>query len=142
MSKKCPACGKTHEAVEFCPYCNTKVPELDPASTLVIESDNHSFEKFGLRDLHPIALFLVLITVGFVMVEIILAGIYGGPEYAGRKSIPIISLGIGYICGDYAASHWAPKIHGSKSWAFVIPFFTNILGLACYWLYFQYKLRK
>lgn len=142
MSKICPTCGKTHEAVKFCPYCDTKVPELDPDSTRDSKQGNISYEKFNIRDLHPIALFLVFVVLGLLIIEMVLDIINGNLTYAGAKSFPIISLGIGYICGEYAASNWAPKIQGSKSWAFIIPFFTNLLGLACYWAYYRYKVGK
>ena len=54
----------------------------------------------------------------------------------------IVSIVVGYLCGDYAATRLAPKINGSQSWAFMIPFTFSIFGLICYWVYYRYELDK
>lgn len=52
----------------------------------------------------------------------------------------IISVVIGYLCGDYAATRFAPKINGSQTWAFMIPYAFSVLGLFCYWVYYRIRL--
>jgi hypothetical protein len=54
----------------------------------------------------------------------------------------IVSIVVGYLCGDYAATRLAPKINGSQSWAFMIPFTFSLFGLLCYWIYYRYELDK
>jgi len=143
MSKICPSCGKKHMAAEVCPYCNTKIQEIDLEYVQLSEQTINSSEKFELKEIHPVALLLIFIVIGSLIVGTIfdLMNTNIGSN-RGNIIFYIISFGIGYICGEHAASKWAPKINGSKTWAFIIPFFTNLIGLFCYWIYYLYKRNK
>lgn len=52
----------------------------------------------------------------------------------------ILSIIVGYLCGDYSATRLAPKINGSQTWAFMISFTFSLFGLFCYWIYYRYEL--
>jgi hypothetical protein len=90
-------------------------------------------ENFEIRELHPLALIFAICYAGFCILE----GVLSLTIFTN-----LIILAIGYICGNHAASKWAPKIQGSKTWAFMIPFLFNLLGLFFYWVYFLDKRNK
>jgi len=54
----------------------------------------------------------------------------------------ILSIIVGYLAGDYAATRMAPKINGSQQWAFMISFTFSLFGLFCYWIYYRLEMDK
>ncbi|MCX6682992.1 MAG: zinc-ribbon domain-containing protein [Methanoregula sp.] len=146
MPKFCPNCGmEISDNVKFCPECGAKINSFklnsDDIRKIEVNQLNDKTEKVIQSQTKFNFLDLPWITIIFVTLYtcLVLYGALSQPE----KFLPgILSLLLGYWFGSYAAEKWAPKINGSRSWAFVIPYLLNLVGLGCYWLYYRFKLNK
>jgi uncharacterized BrkB/YihY/UPF0761 family membrane protein len=85
------------------------------------------YQNFDILKMHTLAIVITLI--------IVLCSLFSG--FTG-----IISVIVGYLCGDYAATRLAPRVQGSQTWAFMICFLFNIFGLICYWVYVRMEEEK
>jgi hypothetical protein len=139
MPKFCPNCGvNISENTKYCPDCGADVLSFIPGTGQSAEGPVPASDTgimFNFFNMHPVAIWVCAIYVLYVIVDTY----YRFPIGYAVLYI-VITLGIGFLCGRYAANKWAPKINGSQAWAFVLPFTTNLVGLACYWFYYKYKL--
>lgn len=60
MTKTCPACGKTHEAANICPFCGAKVPEEPKSPKPPKDGDTKYWDKIIILCVFVFFLFVVV----------------------------------------------------------------------------------
>ena len=139
MPAFCPNCGKDiHEKAKYCPECGADIASFttkteQPVKDPVQASCNDI--TFRISKLHPLAIVVCVVYALWVIVDTV----FNHP-FAYAIFYLLFTLGIGYLCGEYAAKNWAPKINGNQSWAFGLGFTFNLVGFACYWFFYKYNL--
>jgi len=123
--------GNNQEKAE---ECSKKISDIKKSFL------NENIEiKFYFWKMHPIAIIISIIYVFLAILGSLPLDNLSFTSLHTSLIFTFIILGIGYICGEHAAKKWAPRINGSQSWAFMIPFLTNLLGFFIYWIYYKYN---
>ena len=139
MAPFCPNCGvSVSEKTKYCPECGADIvsfiTKTEPSvNSSVLAPGNDT--TFKLSEMHPLAIVVCVVYTLWFIVDTLF-----NHSFVYAIFYLLFTLGIGYLCGEYAAKNWAPKINGNQSWAFSLPFTLNLIGFACYWFFYKYKL--
>ncbi|MGA2916934.1 zinc-ribbon domain-containing protein [Methanoregula sp.] len=139
MPTFCPNCGVSiGEKTKYCPECGADIvsfiTKTEPSANGSVTASSNDI-TFKLSKMHPLAIVVCVVYILWAIVDTV-----SNHPFVYAIFDLLFIFGIGYLLGEYAAKNWAPKINGSQSWAFGLPFTLNLIGFACYWFFYKYNL--